>query len=71
MASRNQATVPPCVAPAGDQPRRADLSFIHALDKWIEWRAAKLQDVRHEIVAKTRPIYNPCRTHRARAGVRS
>ncbi|HJQ24257.1 MAG TPA: hypothetical protein VKA60_10110 [Blastocatellia bacterium] len=58
------------VAPAGDQPGRADLSFIHALDEWIEWRAAKLQDVRRGIVAKTRPVYNPSRAQRARAATR-
>ena len=70
MPSRKKSEVKTRVAPADGKPGRADLSFIHGLDEWIEWRAAKLQDVRQEIVAKTRPVYNPGLANRARAATR-
>ena len=67
MSSRKESEVKARVELAGSQPDHADLSFVHGLDDWIRWRAAKLQVVRQQIVAKTHPVHNPGLTSRARA----
>jgi len=70
MSIRNEADVRSNVGPAGGDSGRATLPFIHRLDKWIEWRAEKLQDVRREIVARTRTAHNSKPADRARAAGR-
>jgi hypothetical protein len=70
MTIKNEADANRNVGPAGGDHARRTLPFIHGLDEWIEWRAEKLQDVRQEIAAKTRPAHNSKPADRARAAGR-
>jgi hypothetical protein len=70
MFTKNESEVKANVEQANDGVCRADKHFIHGLDEWIEWRAEKLQEVRQEIVAKTRLTRQPDPASRARAAMR-
>ncbi|HKQ03962.1 MAG TPA: hypothetical protein VJ464_02435 [Blastocatellia bacterium] len=70
MTIRNEADVKSNVGAAGGHSGRAALPFIPRLDKWIQWRAEKLQGVRQEIIARTRPAHNSKPAERARAAGR-
>jgi hypothetical protein len=70
MITKNESEVKANVEQANDESGRADKHFIYGLDEWIEWRAERLQEVRQEIVAKTRLTRQPDLTNRARAAMR-
>jgi len=70
MTIKNEADAKRNVGPAGGERGRRALPFTHRLDEWIEWRAEKLQDVRQEIVARTRPAHHSKPADRARAAGR-
>jgi hypothetical protein len=54
MSDKNESAVKANFEQAGDQFARAATPFICGMNEWIEWRVARIQDMRQEIVEKTR-----------------
>ena len=70
MITKNESAVKTKVEQTNDEFCRADKHIIYGLDEWIGWRAEKLQEVRQEIVEKTRLTGQPDLANRARAAMR-
>jgi hypothetical protein len=70
MNTENESGVKTNAEPANDEFCRVATPFIYGLNEWIEWRAEKLQEVRQEIIEKTRLTRKPDPANRARAAMR-
>lgn len=67
MINKDESAVKANFEQAPDKFSRAATSFNCGLDEWIEWRAARLQDMRQEIVEKTRLTRKGDPANKARA----